>query len=142
MGEACRLAGCADDEPRRLTLQLHLGLQYGRAGQFEQAALVYADVLARIDTNGSDTALLRAAWADAVLSHAVISGVDPEPAVLKSCQRALQAVGEDTRGVTHSRALLALARLGDLPAARAWLTDVPATTPFAAAARAAAAAAI
>jgi hypothetical protein len=175
-----QLAGCADDkEPRRLTLQLHLGLQYGRAGQFEQAALVFVDVLARIDTNGSDAVLLRAAWADAVLSHAVISGFDPEPAVLQSCQRALQAVGEDTRGVTHSRALLALvsgqlstavelgqaslkadkpeeeerhliaatislalARLGDLPAARAWLTDVPATTPFAAAARAAAAAAI
>ena len=170
-----QLATCAaDDDSRRRPLLIHLAHQFARAGRFEEAGQVWGDVLSMLAPDEPDRPLIGASWADAVLSHAVITGAELDPVNLQACHEALSAVSDQTRGVTHTRALfalatgrlpeavelartslvadkpeqeerhivaatisLALARLGDLPAARAWLMDVPPATPFAEAARSA-----
>ena len=160
-----------DDDPRMRQLQLHLAHQYARAGRFRDAANVFHELLGRTDADDSSHGLLRACWADAALSDLATSDITADARTLDACRDALAGAG-DVRGLTHSRALLALAcgdpasagdlaresltadepaaeerhviaatialalaRLGDTPAARAWLADLPPSTPFAGAAR-------
>jgi len=159
----------SEDGPRRHALCTNIAYQLTRAGQFGEAADLYGQLTAEAAVDSSW--ILEACWADAVLSHALITRVGVDADVARRCSAAIdRAAGE--RGVTHTRALFALiegdptraaelavasmqvnppltpeersivastavmayARCGNLPAARAWLHDVVESTAFGAAA--------